>query len=77
METIVNNPTPTGEGSGSWTLVGIVIGVILVLVVLYFGIPALRDNMSGDTDTDTKGVEIDVNLPGGTSQETEGAATTD
>lgn len=43
MTTIVNTPAPATEssGGGSGFLIGVVILVVFVLVLLYFGIPAI------------------------------------
>ena len=46
MTTIVNNPAPaapaTTETSGSSFLIGVVVLIGFVMVLLYFGIPAMR-----------------------------------
>lgn len=43
MTTIVNNPVPTRESGGSAFLVGIIVLVVFAGVLLYFGIPALKN----------------------------------
>lgn len=48
MATIVNNPAPAssdGGGNGMGFMLGVVILVLFVLGLLYYGLPALR-NMS-------------------------------
>ncbi len=42
MTTVVNNPTPATDSGGSSFLVGVIILIAFVMVLLYFGIPALR-----------------------------------
>lgn len=42
MTTIVNTPAPSESGGGSGFLIGIIILVGFVAVLLYFGIPALK-----------------------------------
>lgn len=43
MTTVVNNPTPTQDSGGSGFLIGAIILIIFVAVLLYFGIPALKN----------------------------------
>ena len=43
MSTIVNNPTPSSDSGGTGFLIGSVVLVGFVAVLLYFGIPALRN----------------------------------
>lgn len=45
MTTIVNNPAPVAPAAdtgGTGLLIGVIVLIGLVMVVLYFGIPALR-----------------------------------
>lgn len=42
MTTIVNNPAPAAESGGNSFLIGAIILIGFVMVLLYFGIPALR-----------------------------------
>lgn len=41
MTTIVNSPAPATESGGGGFLIGVVVLVVFVLVLLYFGIPAI------------------------------------
>lgn len=44
MTTVVNNPTPTSSDSGgSGFLIGIIVFVVFVGILLYFGIPAIKN----------------------------------
>lgn len=43
MTTIVNNPTPQTDSSGSGFLIGAVVLIGFVAVLLWFGIPVLRN----------------------------------
>lgn len=42
MTTVVNNPAPNSDGGGAGFLVGIIVLIGFVVVLLYFGLPALR-----------------------------------
>jgi len=42
MTTESNDPTPTTETGGNSFLIGIIILIGFVLILLYFGIPAIR-----------------------------------
>lgn len=42
MATIVNNPAPAQDTGGSNFLIGIIILIGFIMLLLYFGIPALR-----------------------------------
>jgi hypothetical protein len=42
MTTVVNNPAPAAESGGSSFLIGIIVLLGFVMILLYFGIPALR-----------------------------------
>lgn len=44
MATIINNPQPveTTKSSGNGFLIGVIILVIFVLILLYYGLPYLR-----------------------------------
>jgi hypothetical protein len=44
MTTIVNNPTPSNEsGGGGGFVIGAIILIVFVAVLLYFGIPAVKN----------------------------------
>ena len=42
MTTIVNSPAPSEGSGGSGFLIGVVILVVFVLALLYFGIPMIK-----------------------------------
>ncbi len=63
MATIINNP---GEGNGSsmGTIVGLIILALVVIVFFVYGLPALRGNGSGTSNTTVEvpdKVQVDVN----------------
>ena len=43
MTTVVNNPAPQTDTNGSGFLIGIIILVGFVVVLLYYGIPAIKN----------------------------------
>jgi hypothetical protein len=62
MTTIINSPTPDSSGNnGSGFLIGTLILVGLVALVLYFGIPAVR-NM-GPIQVNVPAPQINVDTP--------------
>lgn len=63
MENVVNNPAPTQEGGdkGTGFLIGAVILVIFVAVLLYFGIPAIK-NM-GPVQVNVPAPDVKVIVP--------------
>jgi hypothetical protein len=42
MTTVVNNPAPVTETGGSNFLIGVIILVGFIAILLYFGIPAIK-----------------------------------
>jgi len=42
MTTVVNNPAPAADNGGNSFLIGVIVLVGLVLIFVYFGIPAIR-----------------------------------
>jgi len=42
MTTVVNNPTPVSENGGAGFLIGVIVLIGFVVVLIYFGIPAMR-----------------------------------
>lgn len=42
MATVVNNPAPTEQNSGNSFLVGIILLIVFVFALFYFGIPMLN-----------------------------------
>lgn len=43
MSTVVNNPAPVADSSGNGFLIGSVLLIAFVAVLLYFGIPIVRN----------------------------------
>lgn len=43
MTTIVNSATPTNDSGSSGLLIGIIALIGFVLILLYFGLPAIRN----------------------------------
>lgn len=43
MTTVVNTPASTSDNSGNGFLVGIILLILFVAVLLYFGIPAVKN----------------------------------
>ncbi len=42
MTTVVNNPAPVSENGGAGFLIGVIMLIVFVVVLIYFGIPAMR-----------------------------------
>lgn len=61
MATIVNTPASSGSGGGMGFLLGVVILVLFVLGLVYFGIPALRNLGQGGVNV-TLPEKVDVNV---------------
>ena len=61
MATIINNPGENSS-SGAGVIVGLVVAVILVAVIFIYGIPYLRSNNTGASNTPS--ANINVTLPG-------------
>lgn len=67
MATIVNNPATGESGSnGSGFLIGVIVLIIAVVVLLFYGLPYLRGSMgSGTPQVNVPGkVDVNVNQPG-------------
>lgn len=60
MTTVVNTPAPTSDSGGNSFLIGIIILVGFVLILLYYGLPAIRQ-MGGAPQVNIPG-KIDVNV---------------
>lgn len=77
MENIVNNPAPaqgSGNSGGSGFLVGVIVLIIFVGILLYFGIPAIR-NM-GPLQVNVPAPEVKVVVPENVNVETTPTAPT-
>lgn len=68
MATIVNNPpaTNTNGSNGSGFLVGVILLILAVVVLLFYGIPYLRGSVASSTpQINVPGtVDVNVNQPG-------------
>lgn len=42
MATIVNNPAPSGDSGGTGMLIGVILLIVFVVLLLYFGLPVIR-----------------------------------
>lgn len=42
MTTVVNNPAPEHDSGGSNFLIGVIILIGFIMILLYFGIPAIQ-----------------------------------
>jgi len=62
MTTVVNNPTPTQDSGGSGFLLGAIILVIFVAVLLYFGIPAIKNMGPVQVNTPAPQVVVPSNV---------------
>jgi hypothetical protein len=62
MTTIVNNPAPANESGGGGFLIGVMVFVVFAAVVLYFGIPLIKQ--MGSVQVNVPG-KIDVNVTQG------------
>lgn len=65
MTTIVNSTTPTqapaSEGAGSGFLIGILVFIVFLVAVLYFGIPAL--NRMQPVEVNVPATQVNVEAP--------------
>jgi len=61
MTTVVNNPAPKTDEGGSSFLVGVILLIGFVMVLLYFGIPAIK-NLNVPTPQVVIPNKIDVNV---------------
>ena len=43
MTTIVNNPTPATDTGGSNLLIGTIVLIGVIMIIFYFGIPAIKN----------------------------------
>lgn len=69
MATVVNNPAPSSDSSGSGMgfLLGIIILILFVIGLLYLGLPHLRSGFGGGTQINIPD-KVDVNVQGGGSK---------
>lgn len=65
MATIVNNPSSDNSGSGMGFVLGILVLIVFVLVLFYYGLPALRGRTASSTPESASGgsSEINVDVP--------------
>ncbi len=49
MTTVVNNPAPVSENGGAGFLIGVIVLIGFVVVLIYFGIPAMRRMQSSQS----------------------------
>ncbi|KKS02714.1 MAG: hypothetical protein UU64_C0011G0037 [candidate division WWE3 bacterium GW2011_GWF2_41_45] len=63
MTTVVNNPAPEKESSGSGFFAGVVLIIIFLGVVLYFAIPAIRNMQNQPIQVNVPAPQINVETP--------------
>ncbi|HCC42117.1 TPA: hypothetical protein DEP93_01455 [candidate division WWE3 bacterium] len=63
MTTVVNNPAPEKESSGSGFFAGIVLLIIFLGVVLYFAIPAIRNMQNQPIQVNVPAPQINMEAP--------------
>jgi Na+-transporting methylmalonyl-CoA/oxaloacetate decarboxylase gamma subunit len=69
MATIVNNPAPTSDSSGSGMMIGLVVLIILAIIVWFWGVPMMRRSTSEPTQNNSTQMEApENNNPGTTIQ---------
>jgi hypothetical protein len=49
MTTVVNNPAPVSENGGTGFLIGVIMLIVFVVVLIYFGLPAMRRMQSNQS----------------------------
>ncbi len=59
MTTVINNPGG-GDSGGTGMIVGVLVAVVIIGLFVVYGLPALRNQISG-------GAEIKIELPTGGS----------
>jgi len=64
MTTVINNPSDNNSSSGIGLVVGIILLLVFVFLLFYYGLPALRGtaNTTPSTGSDTS-TEIRVDVP--------------
>ncbi len=66
MVTVVNNPAPTSDSSGSGMLVGVVVLVALAAIVWFWGVPMMRRSTPTEINLPATQIvvpdKIDVNV---------------
>lgn len=59
---IVNNPGPTKEsGSGMGFLLGVLLLIIFLILLFYYGVPYLRRTVSGPQITVPEQIDVNIN----------------
>ena len=61
MATIVQQPASTDSGSGMGFLLGIVLLILFVIGLLYYGLPAIQSRTSAPTIQVPEQVDVNVN----------------
>lgn len=63
MATVINNPTPAQESSGTGFLLGIILLIIFALLLFFYGLPYLQKSVSGPQVTVPEKIDVNVNSP--------------
>lgn len=69
MATVVNNPGNTDSSSGMGFLVGVLLLILFVLGLLYFGLPRLNQATQAPSVNVPEEVDVNVNTPNGAGGE--------
>lgn len=64
--TTVINPAPANQDSGMGFMVGMILLIVVVALFILYGLPALRQGISGTAPQINVPSKIDVNLNKGT-----------
>lgn len=66
MSTVVNNPAPTGDSGGNSFLIGVILLIVFVVILFYFGLPVIRNMAPAQLNIPAPQVvvpdKIDVNV---------------
>lgn len=62
MTTVVNNPVPTSDGGGNSFLVGAIFLIVFVTVLIYFGIPIVRNMGANQMSIPTPQIVVPDNV---------------
>lgn len=63
MTTVVNNPAPSGDSGGTGMLIGVVLLIVFVVLLLYFGLPVIRRATQAPQINVPEKIDINVQTP--------------
>ena len=61
MATVVNNPSGTGDNSGMGFLLGIILLIVFVVILLFYGLPLLQNSTSSPQLNVPGKIDVNVN----------------